>query len=349
MSEKKKNIRLILLDHCSCFGGAQISLLELKDALERINFPVLHISPSPGKLLPVPIRGERLPLLAILINSIYLLTFFVFHRFPRIYCNSLRDRLSCFLIPPKFLITHIRDYPSAAHMRMIRLLPSRNIVVSSNFIIDILRQKTGPANIHYVPNIIRFSSLKPEFPGNKSKQKSVVMVANLVPWKKHLFAIEVMIELRKNGIIAGFDIWGSDALNENQAYAENLRKVLAQKEPIGMRLIENNRITAEDYARYDLLFHPAENEPFGRVIIEALGNGVPVLVHASGDPPNVIKKYGGGEIFDSDDAVQVAEKIAAMIGDKGKYEQQIHQSIDRIRNDFSPQSAIAHLKTAGII
>ncbi len=59
-------------------------------------------------------------------------------------------------------------------------------------------------------------------------------------------------------------------------------------------------------------------EQFGRVLIEAMACGVPVIGSSSGEIPNVIRKTGGGLIFPEKDTKDLAEKICELLKNDGK-------------------------------
>jgi glycosyltransferase involved in cell wall biosynthesis len=76
-------------------------------------------------------------------------------------------------------------------------------------------------------------------------------------------------------------------------------------------------------AAMDILVLPSETRPnwkeqFGRVIVEALACGVPVIGSDSGEIPTLIKASGGGLIFPEGDAASLAKALEQMIADGTK-------------------------------
>ena len=70
----------------------------------------------------------------------------------------------------------------------------------------------------------------------------------------------------------------------------------------------------------DALVVPSETqlnwkEQFGRVVIEAMACGTPVLGSNSGEIPNLIADTGGGWVFKERDARDLADKLATLIRD----------------------------------
>lgn len=77
-------------------------------------------------------------------------------------------------------------------------------------------------------------------------------------------------------------------------------------------------MTPRFLAALDILVLPSETRPnwkeqFGRVIVEALACGVPVIGSDSGEIPTLIKASGGGRIFPERDAASLAKILEQMI------------------------------------
>lgn len=74
----------------------------------------------------------------------------------------------------------------------------------------------------------------------------------------------------------------------------------------------------EYLSAFDMLVLPSETQPnwkeqFGRVIIEAMACGTPVLGSNSGEIPNLIADTGGGLVFKERDPRDLAAQLAALI------------------------------------
>lgn len=77
---------------------------------------------------------------------------------------------------------------------------------------------------------------------------------------------------------------------------------------------------AEAYAAIDLLVLPSRGTPtweaqFGRVLVEALSCGVPVLGSDSGEISWVIQTTGSGEVFPEDDVAALASLLDDLVVD----------------------------------
>ncbi len=72
----------------------------------------------------------------------------------------------------------------------------------------------------------------------------------------------------------------------------------------------------------DVLVLPSETRPnwkeqFGRVLLEAMACGTPVVGSSSGEIPNVINATGGGLIFPEQDTHALAENLTLLAGSPG--------------------------------
>jgi glycosyltransferase involved in cell wall biosynthesis len=70
----------------------------------------------------------------------------------------------------------------------------------------------------------------------------------------------------------------------------------------------------------DMLILPSRTrrtwkEQFGRVLVEALACGVPLVGSSSGHIPDLIRSTGGGLVFEEGNAGDLADKIQQMLGD----------------------------------
>ncbi len=130
---------------------------------------------------------------------------------------------------------------------------------------------------------------------------AVGMIANLVPWKRHDLFIEAAILLRDfcdaegrpiNWIIAGSDLFG-----EHADYVASLKKRIDDAGLADRFVWLEGRRAAEILPLLDLLVHPTAEEPFGRVICEAMAAGVPIVACDSAGPGSILSDGKTGFLF----------------------------------------------------
>jgi len=93
-------------------------------------------------------------------------------------------------------------------------------------------------------------------------------------------------------------------------------------------------------ACFDLLVVPSKKEPFGRVTVEAMMLGIPVVATASGGTLEIIENNKTGLLFDSGDSRQLAEKCLEIISDPEKTNRMTHQAKSEVERKFSAENYI---------
>lgn len=106
-------------------------------------------------------------------------------------------------------------------------------------------------------------------------------------------------------------------------YQETVRAAFARHEVadrVHWRGFIPHAEVAKFYGEIDCLLLPSESRPnwteqFGRVLVEAMACGVPVIGSDSGEIPNIIRQTGGGLVFQEANASDLAGKMVQMIAD----------------------------------
>jgi glycosyltransferase involved in cell wall biosynthesis len=89
----------------------------------------------------------------------------------------------------------------------------------------------------------------------------------------------------------------------------------AQAVPEGVDVLGEVASVAEPLRRSALFVLPSLQEGFGLVVAEALAAGVPALVTPSGGPEELVRESGGGEVLESFDPDELADRAEALLGD----------------------------------
>jgi len=156
--------------------------------------------------------------------------------------------------------------------------------------------------------------LRAEFPLLKGK-RVVGMVAQLVPLKRHKLFLEAMQEVSSCVKDVMFVVIGDSpdtqqlSLEDLKAYAQELKMedkvIFTGSRPDVLSLLKS----------FDVLVHPADKEPFGRVIMEAMALGVPVVATASGGPSEIIENEQSGFLVNVGDKKIIVEKVVMLLKD----------------------------------
>ena len=161
---------------------------------------------------------------------------------------------------------------------------------------DVLREKMKQfydGDIHVVPNLVDTDVFKPT-PGRVSREFTVLVVSSLDPNKMVGLAIEAFAEFRKSfDSGASLIILGDGPLFEPLAEVvhvlgiSNQVKFIERLNPAGVaKLMRNSSV----------LLNLSSIETFGKVNIEAIASGIPVIASFAADPANIINSEVGVQV-----------------------------------------------------
>lgn len=93
--------------------------------------------------------------------------------------------------------------------------------------------------------------------------------------------------------------------------------------------------------KMDVLVCPSLwEEPFGRVVLDAYKHAMPVIVSDKGALPELVTKYGTGQVVKSDSKETLIDAISSCCRDKEKISQMSRRTLNAIR-DFSLDAQLA--------
>jgi glycosyltransferase involved in cell wall biosynthesis len=115
--------------------------------------------------------------------------------------------------------------------------------------------------------------------------------------------------------------------------------------------VSHDRV-ADVYAQVDLLVVPSRttgawSEQFGRVVIEALACGVPVLTSDSGELPTLVADTGGGWTFPEGDADALAARLAALAAEPEERRARADRGRARVRELYDVDAVAQRI--AGVV
>ena len=90
------------------------------------------------------------------------------------------------------------------------------------------------------------------------------------------------------------------------------------------------------YQKLDILVHPALEEPFGRVLLEASLHGVVPVAVAMGGPTEIIFDGQTGLLVDSGDAASFAAAVLSLLADRERFERLRRNAIRHVQTHYSP-------------
>ncbi len=316
--------------------GAELSLLQLLDRLDTLRFQVCSVIVQDEGAMSEAVRARRLP-----VGLAGIRPFDKTHPLSLIpFAASFRQALAAarearpdlihvnHLILNQYggLLARRLGIPSICHLRG---RPTRRsywgqlaclstaIITNSHFTAGSwIRIPSARRRIHVIHNGIAVEDFSREVQRHRNarsreyKDRVVLgVIGRIDPDKGHdvfLRALQGVAQTmpRALALIAG------DAAPEQQGYERQMRRLAD-----GLGLAGNVNFVGPladprpFYAQLDALVLPSRYEPFGRVLIEAMAAGLPVIATESGGPSEIVKHGKTGLLVPPGDAEALAEAI----------------------------------------
>jgi len=339
-------IRVLYVNHVGILGGAEKSLLALVEGLDRRQIEPHLAAPDDGALaeaareLGVPFHS--LPACRLRRPKYpwdVLSAFRTFQRFYRalrrvchdvqpdlIHANSLIAAWAATRVTKVPVLWHCRDLrASAPVMQAVRPKVARVIAISHAVAAHIEQTAPRGAPVQVIHN--GFSPRDVHVTRRRSQVREdwemgvdtplVGGMGQLVPWKRQEVLLRAMPEVLAAVPRARLVIMGSDTFDEHPEYVQSLH-ALAEELGVSDRVVWAGFVEhpAEALAALDVLAHPAEDEPFGRVVLEALALGVPVVAINQAGPAEIIEDGVSGLLVPPGDAAAMAAGIVRVLQDE---------------------------------
>ncbi|GGG76481.1 glycosyltransferase family 4 protein [Paenibacillus radicis (ex Gao et al. 2016)] len=146
----------------------------------------------------------------------------------------------------------------------------------------------------------------------------LVIVGQITPWKRQEDAIQALHALLLDNRDLYLWIVGEPKFrSENEVYFERLKLLVSI-----LHMEDRVRFTGfrEDIDEIcnaaDMLLLCSENEPFGRVIIEAMAKGTPVVATDGGGVSDIIEPGISGLLYPATDTKALAASIGSVLDDR---------------------------------
>ena len=349
-----RKLRVAYIDHCAKLSGGELALLRLLPALEDVDAHVIlgEDGPLVSRLLRAGISVEvlampeaartlprerarpgALPLMSVLGTARY--TVRLARRLRQlqpdlVHTNSLKSALYGGLaarvagIPA---VWHVRDRiaddylpPPAVRLvrAMARWLPGA-LIANSQATLATLGSLRPLGIVVPSPVIVRDPLWQTErAPFRDRDELRIGMVGRIAPWKgQHVF-LEAFSRAFPRGnaraVIVGAPLFGEG----EEAYDRQLRELASELGLNGRVEFRGFRDDVEtEFARLDVLVHASViPEPFGQVVIEGMGFGLPVAAASAGGPAEVIQEGVNGFLYPPGDVEALAGVLRTLASDR---------------------------------
>jgi len=305
--------KVLLWSHTSNLSGAPISLAQLAERLPEHGYDPIYATPSHGPMgellaekgirhvvIEKPWRALRFIRLVqrekpalVHVNSLV-------NTWPVLLCRFLR----------KPVIWHVRENlgKKKGYARLIHLAATRVVLISK-------RQATlfkGLRRVSYIPNAVdptMYKGAKPaDIRARDNRETLVVSIGSVEPRKGTIILAKAAAMLKEKPWIH-FAIVG-ETKNEYASYRREIETYVEEHElATRFRFVGPRTDIPNILAAADIMCHPAYVEAFGRVILEAMASGVPVIGSAIGEIPEILSYGEAGVLVRPGDEEGLADAI----------------------------------------
>ena len=221
------------------------------------------------------------------------------------------------------LVWHARDCIEKPYVhRSLGRIAGRVIAVSNAVRHELIQQGVAPASVRVVHNGVADDQHVPlprlrtgGATGSFATERAVTFanIGQFVPWKKQEQFIEAASVVAGSVPSACFWLVGDNSFAMNRKYRAGLGACVRRH---GLQdrvsFVEWSTDMHKIWGEVDCLVHTADCEPFGRVIVEALAAGIPVIAVNAGGPSEIIQHERTGLLVRPRDASAIAEAMGRL-------------------------------------
>jgi len=179
--------------------------------------------------------------------------------------------------------------------------------------------------------------------GLAAAEPCLAVIGNVTPARGQDVAIRALPGLRKDFpavrcVIAGVPHPQTGDVAYRQELARLARRLGVDDVVSFVGLVDP---IADLYAAADVVVNPARfNEPFGRVAVEALSAGRPVVAAGVGAIPEVVRDGREALLFPAEDHEALRRAVARVWREPGLREELVRNGRSRVRDDFREDRAV---------
>jgi glycosyltransferase involved in cell wall biosynthesis len=252
-------------------------------------------------------------------------------------------------------VAHLRDRlpPGAASKASLRLIGATcgHVIANSHYTLGALGEAgvQAPASVIYNPvDLERFRPLPARERaatraglGLQPGTFALGVVGQITPWKRQDIGLRALAEIAERHpqvrlLVVGEAKFLSDATRfDNGAYLRRLHE-LARDDRLEGRVdfLGERSDVPEIMSALDTLLVPSDGEPFGRVVVEAMAAGTPVIASDAAGPAEIIEHGVTGLLARVDDVRAWVEAIERLVTNASTYRKLERQGRER-SSDFS--------------
>lgn len=209
-------------------------------------------------------------------------------------------------------------------VRLILRCGARSIVFNSKF----TRAQFGstwPAHSRVLyPYVAAEDLLRLPLRPAHTKEPKIGVLGQITPWKGQDDAIAALEKLHENHPRATLwvigDVVFQSARYDNERFARHLRELAKQfVDPSSVKFLGNVDVVRDVLPKLDVLLVPSWQEPFGRVVVEGMAAGVPVVATDSGGPAEIISHEATGLLVPARSSASLAKAVDLLLTQPALY------------------------------
>jgi glycosyltransferase involved in cell wall biosynthesis len=330
--QEQSRSRILYVSTAAAVGGAEKSLLDLVDCLDRTRFEPVVALPGDGTLeqelasrgvpcATAPFRRFKRTLNPFRLG-LYSASWQIGSRalarvadeFDARLVHANGDTAQIYAYPLKRrcgipIVWHVRDMTALRRLRRKMAFSADRIIAISRAVRDMLVGEGLPeAKIRVILNGIDTKPFE-SVPLPEAGPPTVGIIANYYPWKGHEDFLRVAAKTVREVPDARFVIVGADVFGEQPGYEQallELRKDLGLEHSVAFQGFSAD--VPSVLRDWHVVAVPSHGEPFGRCVVEGLAAGRPVVAWKLAGPAEIIEDGTTGRLvkpYDIDDFARV--------------------------------------------
>lgn len=163
-------------------------------------------------------------------------------------------------------------------------------------------------------------------------------IADLIPWKRHGFFLEVAKRILEQNPATHFVVVGRSYSTQYERYEKVFREAFSSfVTPEQLHWLQNVNSSEAVLPAFDLLVHTAYGESSGRAVCEAMAMQIPVIAFESGAIRDLITNRKDGILIRSDDANEFAREALGLLKNSGQAAALASSARETILKDYSKE------------
>ncbi len=165
---------------------------------------------------------------------------------------------------------------------------------------------TGNHSVKIIRNPVLIKPIPSEVVWQDGKPFKLLLLGQIRASKGHLVAVEAIVNLIGAGVRVSLSIIGN---NDDKLFLNELKKSIESKQLTDAIKFEPYQSAALAFSRHHVMLMTSYCEAFGRVTLEAMKAGIPVVGANSCGTSEIITHLQNGYLFEPGNAIDLAAKI----------------------------------------